>query len=297
MSAFKNEERVFQQDLNSDAEKPGMIFFIRLLMEEKCEMPDKQLMSEIMNKHLGDTDCFSYSDETAGFAAKKYKIHFSKDNAEAYPMLMITGCSKIKKPILDDFEISQLWDCPNGAEILDNCTYSVNATDMLAAGLDASDRAEMLVDYIEALVEMFPSCKAVIFETSKKMFTRENIVNCTVPKKHRFIYYAVNVRFFNIQGGRDKLVDTLGMSTLFMPDLQYHFHDMEPDAIVNHAFNMLTYIFEKNNPIKPNDNIDGVKDGKMSMEVQWKVRYENSLIQPSREVIDVNMGEYAAGNR
>jgi len=27
------------------------------------------------------------------------------------------------------------------------------------------------------------------------------------------------------------------------------------------------------------------------------VQYESSLIQPVREVIDINMGEYASGNR
>ena len=31
------------------------------------------------------------------------------------------------------------------------------------------------------------------------------------------------------------LIDTVGMSTLFLPDLQYHFHGMDPNWEVNHA--------------------------------------------------------------
>ena len=54
------------------------------------------------------------------------------------------------------------------------------------------------------------------------MLTRDRIVNCNVPFESRFIFYAVNVRFFNIQGTNDMMVDTLGMNTLFLPDLQYH---------------------------------------------------------------------------
>lgn len=158
-------------------------------------------------------------------------------------------------------------------------------------------KGEMLVDYIEALVEIFPTCKAVVFETSKKMLTREKIVICQIPKENRFIYYAVNVRFFNIQGTDDMMVDTIGMSTLFLPDLQYHFHGMDPNSVVNHAYNVLSYIYDEANPIKPNDYIDGIKDGQMSTEVQWNVQYENSLIQLVREVLDVNMGEYASGKR
>ena len=45
------------------------------------------------------------------------------------------------------------------------------------------------------------------------------------------------VHFFTIQGGEDMLVDTLGMSLLFLPDLQYHFYGLDPNLMVNHAYN------------------------------------------------------------
>ena len=93
------------------------------------------------------------------------------------------------------------------------------------------------------------------------------------------------------------MVDTLGMNTLFLPDLQYHFHGMNPNDVVNHAYNVLSYIYDYNNPIESGERIDGIKDGKMSMDVQWKVQYEDALIQPVREVLDINMGEYASGTR
>ncbi|WP_278606929.1 hypothetical protein [Veillonella parvula] len=35
----------------------------------------------------------------------------------------------------------------------------------------------------------------------------------------------------------------------------------------------------------------------MNQDIQWKVQYEDSLIQPVREVLDINMGEYASGTR
>ena len=222
---------------------------------------------------------------------------FEKDNKDAPPMLMLTNCFEIPNPILNDLERTQTWDCANSAEILEKCKYQVLANDMLAACLPYKDRADLLVDYIEALVEMFPTCKAVVFDNSKKMFTREAILNCSVPKEQRFIYYAVNARFFNIQGTEDRMVDTLGMSTLFLPDLQYHFHGLNPDDVVNHAYNLLLYIYDNDNPIKPGDHVDGLKDGMMSRDVQWNVQYENSLIQPIREVIDINTGEYASGKR
>jgi len=93
------------------------------------------------------------------------------------------------------------------------------------------------------------------------------------------------------------LIDTVGMSTLFLPDLQYHFHDMDPNWVVNHAYNVASYILEHDNPIQDGETIDGVADGRMCREIQWKCQYEDALIQPPRGVLDIHMGEYAAGGR
>ena len=53
----------------------------------------------------------------------------------------------------------------------------------------------------------------------------------------------------------------------------------------------------KSTLISDDETIDGIADGSMSHNVQWKCRYEDSLIQPSRVVLDINMGNLAAGNR
>lgn len=291
----QQEENVFNQDL-SQKEKPGYVFIMTLFMKEKCPMPDKEKMTAVLQKHLGDVDCSTYSENAAGFAANNYKVEFEQG---AIPVqLMVTGCSERPKKPLDELTVSQMWDCQEDRErILSECQYQVIATDMMAAGLNYRERAVMLMDYLEALIELYPTCEAVYFFTSGKMFTAERIRNHNIPRDRRFLYFAVNVRFFNIQGTEDKMVDTLGMSTLFLPDLQYHFHGMNPDWVVNHAYNMLSYIYDNENPIKDNDSIDGIEDGNMSRDIMWKCHYEDALIQPARGVIDIYMNEYAAGNR
>lgn len=290
----RKEEKVLRQDLNQKEEN-NSVFIMHLFMKEHCEMPDKNFMTSIMEKHLGNVECFCHDEKTAGFAANKYQIEFK--DATASPMLMVMGCHETKDYQIDELTRSQMWDCPNSQVILDDCKYQIVAVDMMANGMEYRQRADMLMDYMEALVEMYPTAEAIQFQTSGKMFTREQILNKQIPKEDRFIYFAVNVRFFNIQNSSDKIVDTLGMNILGLPDLQYHFHDLDPNAVVNHAYNIASYIFENENPIKQGDLIDGVEDGKISMNVQWKCHYEQSLIQPVREVVDIYMNEYAAGKR
>ncbi len=111
------------------------------------------------------------------------------------------------------------------------------------------------------------------------------------------IRYAVNARFFNIQGTNDSIVDTLGLSLLYIEDLQYHFHSMDPNWVVERAYNMASYLLNNNNPMKNGDTIDGIQDGRIVHDIQWSCQYEEALIKPARSVIDICMAKYAAGSR
>ncbi|MDU2116986.1 MAG: DUF4261 domain-containing protein [Veillonella sp.] len=263
--------QVFKQDLTDTSVRPGGIFFVELLMPKQCDMPDRDTMIEIFTKHLGPVDCFDHRRESAGFAPQNYKVHYEDTDADISPTIMVTDCEKIDKPVLDDFERSQVWDCPNVDELLTECQYRVFATDMLASGLEAKERADMLVKYVDALLELYPSCKAVVFGPSRKFLSRESIENHSDKAVTRF--------------------------TLFLPDLQYHFHGVDPNHVVFHAYNVLNYIFEHDNIIGDGGTIAGLQNGEMNQDIQWKVQYEDSLIQPVREVLDINMGEYASGTR
>ena len=274
----------------------GNVFAFHLLMDEMCDMSNEEFIQNIMDKHLGGTEHFNYNDESVSYVPKEYNISLD-DGKVISPQLMFTKCLNIEEPLMTDLEKTQLWNCKEGLDILEECKYEVIATDILGSILDYKQRANMLVNYVLALLEIFPNCKAVLFDNSKKMLTRDQIVNCNLVYESRFIYYAVNIRYFNIQGTNDMIVDSIGMNTLGLPDLQYHFHDLDPNLIINHALFVLSYIYDNNNPIKANDFIDGIKNGEISMDVSWKVDYEESLLEPYREVIDVNTNEFASGNR
>lgn len=72
---------------------------------------------------------------------------------------------------------------------------------------------------------------------------------------------------------------------------------MNPNDIVNYAYVILYYIYDNNNPIKDGNTIVGLSNGVMNTEIMWKLQYESSLIQPLREVVDINTLEFAAGSR
>lgn len=285
---------MLNQDLKIN-NQPSTIFMMHLLMKDASLMPDKTIMSEVLGKHIGAIDCFCHNQDIAGFVANNYTSEFK--DAAVPPQLMITGCTSFDEFTIDELRRSQMWDCQDDKDqILSDCKFQVIATDMLGAALPYQDRANLLMDYMEALVELYPTCEAIYFETSGKLFTVDAIKQHQVPHEHRFLYFAVNVRLFNIQNSDSHVIDTLGMSTLYLPDLQYHFHGIDPNLVVNHAYQMITYIFMNDNPIKDNDTIDGIIHEHISLK-QWRCHYEDSLIQPMREVLDIDMDEFASGER
>lgn len=295
MGLFSKVADKFVKKEKDEYKESNTVFIVHLFMKEKCPMPDKEYMAAIMEKHLGEIENVSYNEENAIFAPKKYTVEFK--DGKMPPQLLVAQCSEVKNFHIDDIARSQMWDCPESEQILQECKYHVIAADFLGNVLEYKDRAEMIMDFTEALVEMFPECEAVLFQNSYKMFTRDKVLNHQIPKDNRFVYFAVNARFFRVRGTDEMVVDTVGMGLMGLPDVQYHFKDFEPNLVANHAYNIASYIYDNNCPINSGDVIDGIKDGKISQEVAWKCQFENSMIGPERTLLDICMGEFAAGDR
>ncbi len=57
----------------------------------------------------------------------------------------------------------------------------------------------------------------------------------------------LNVRFYNISNGAvpgEALVDTVGLSVFGLPDIQCHFHGLDPNRLVRMLYNLGIYVFE-----------------------------------------------------
>ena len=53
--------KAFQQNLDDKkGPQPGGPYLIQMLFKEPVEMPDKEKMTAVMEKHIGSTECFCY---------------------------------------------------------------------------------------------------------------------------------------------------------------------------------------------------------------------------------------------
>lgn len=309
MGLFSNFKKKKQEDIRQDAKenlekfdpaiRPGGVFVMQLLMKERCSAPSAEQMIEVLSKHLGKVEAYGDQGREKGyfsFSARDYQSEFR--DAKVPVQLSILGCEPFQADRIDEMKRSQMWSCLEDRDrILSECKYAVTVNDMLGGGLKAQVRANMLMDYLEALLELYPACEAVYSINSGKLVLADTIRSGEVKGLDRYIQFCVNARFFNINGTNDHVVDTLGLSLLYIEDLQYHFHDMDPNWVVGHAYSMASYILSNDCPIRNGDTIDGIADGRIVPDIQWKCCFEDALIEPKRSVLDVCMGEYAAGGR
>ena len=283
-------DNVLKQNMEEESPHTA-IYMMWLLFKEKCEMPSAKLFKEKLQEKLGGIDTVSEEGEVYNYALLSHLVTY-ENGTKAPANIMITRCNEVKKPHGDNITRSQFWSCENGVELLDSCKYQVLISDFMAAGLPAQQRATMLADVLEVALELFPSCDAVYSAPSGKLLTADAARQNPYEGILRYMWFGVNARFFNVEGKEDKVVDTLGLYALGLPDVQYHFHDLDVNRLVNHAYNLAIYQFQNDAPIKSGDTVDDI-EGKE----RWKCQYESALIQPKRILLDVETGKNASGNR
>lgn len=287
-------ERVLQQNLDEKSEFQRL-FQMYLLFEEKVERPNAETVRNALESRCGKTDTVSPDDVLSSFAVEAYKVAYQEGELPA--QVMMADVTPFKQETITDLERTQFWTMPDAEDVLQECHYKLLISDFMAAGLDYKSRSSLLADWLEAAVSLFPTCKAIWIPSSGKLLYPAEITDNPFEGAARFLQFGMNIRYFTIHGTEDSLIDSLGLFALGLPDVQYHFHTLDPNEVSQHAFNVAAYLFEAEVPVSDGETIAGLLDGEMAPDVQWPCRFEMALIQPSREVMDVCPGEYAAGGR
>ncbi len=183
-------------------------------------------------------------------------------------------------------DASQTWDWPEAEEAVGRCSASVLVTEMLVEGWSAQDRVSALTRALTCLCQQTKAV-AVHWPHSQRICDPELLEVDDLTG-------IVNVRFFGVSGDEDAMVlDTLGLHLFGLPDLQCHFRGREPGEIAALLYATAVYVFDEGDVIRDGNTISG--DDPDERYVCWR---ETSLLEPSRPVLDVDLGPpYAAGAR
>ena len=282
------------------------IMMVQLLFKNKPKSPKTEELRSTFEKYMGDLGEIPYAEtskESTGdmfmFPLLKHKVIF-EDKPDGVPVIASFLSSDEGTGIdVDDMKRSQFWDVPNGNDIVDECKNTILLNTMLGAALPYREQAEIMLAQIDAAIDCYPECIGIYVHQSGKLITPDMFKEQrNAGLSERFINLFVNVRFFNLADTDEMIVDSLGFYVFGGADVQVHFKGLDPNHVVNYVYNIASYQFDNDFPIKSGETIDSLDEyGKMQMTPRWEVQYEDAIVPPLRTVLDVNCGKYAGGNR
>jgi len=201
------------------------------------------------------------------------------------------------KPVkLDAFEsaLQQSWSFADARQVVSRARSAVLVTDLMSSGLEYHERLELFHNVLLGVLSVI-SCLAIHWQPSRHIINPNEFVSAANGDPAQLFFAgAVNVRLFNIANSPGEVVmDTLGLGALGLPDLQCHFHTLDEQSVATLLYNTAWYIFQHGDVIQDENTIEGLPSG-----AKWQCRHEEALVEPEREVLDINPGpRYAAGTR
>lgn len=185
-----------------------------------------------------------------------------------------------------EIDFSQSWFFPDAAATAARVQATMLVGQMMAAANPLEQRIEAFTTVLTAVLAVTDPI-AVWSPNTQQLVQPEYV-------RQQPLEALINVRMFNISNDPGvQVMDTLGLHVFGLPDVQCHFRDIDPNRLGPLLFNTAAYLTERGDIIEDGQTIPGVEGTEF-----WHCQHEESLVDPKREVLDVDPGEpFAAGRR
>lgn len=249
----------------------------------------KSRAAVILENELDSSDPHT-TDKTFLILHKAHSVQYTDGKLPAQTAILSRDDGS--DPAAYEAEIQQSWGCENAEELLSGSVATQLVTELMARQLPPPDRVALFHGVLRALIEVSEPF-ALLFKHSQQVVApADYLAACDEDPIYR--PGSLNVRFFNISNSDgDMIMDIRGLEEVGLHDLQCHFRDLEPNAVARVLHNTALYIFDNGPVIESGQTVAGIDP-----DSKWSCQFEESLLEPKREVLDLNPGSpHAAGNR
>jgi Domain of unknown function (DUF4261) len=183
-------------------------------------------------------------------------------------------------------DVSQTWDWEGAEAAVARCWCSVLVTEMFSDDRTPQQRWDAMSGVVAELIGLTHPT-VVSWPQSQRVGDPNQFAAGDLDG-------LINVRYFSIANDPGAMVmDTLGLHVFGIPDVQCHFRDREPAEIATMLFSTAAYLFRSGDVIADGNTISGPQADERLVCFR-----EPALLEPKRQVIDVDLGDpYAAGKR
>jgi hypothetical protein len=236
------------------------------------------------------------SAESALLFLEDYPVSFKDGSVPAQLFLCSANSRQAPAQQLASIEqaLQQSWEFRGASEIYKECSHTFLFANLMSSPLSHQVRRRIIANGLLATLETM-NVDLLHWQPTQQMLAPAAILERYSDPQQLAnpVYGFLNVRFFNISNSDgDMIMDTLGLNALGLTDFQIHFRELDPNAVARLMHNLGAYAFENGDVIGDGHTVEGPNNGR------WKCRHEMSLLEPKRQVLDINPGPaFAAGNR
>ena len=187
--------------------------------------------------------------------------------------------------------LGQTRDWDEARDAVAGCSVQVGVADLFAADLEPRERLALFQSVLLGVIEARRPA-AIHWRPAGKLVDPAALLRASGSVNYDDLpAAAINVRLFSVKNSDgDLLMDTLGLAALTLPDLQIHFHAMDPARVAAHLYALHLHVLKNGDVLDDGSEIEGPKSGQT-----WTCRHAPALVDPPRGVIDLDPGPpYAA---
>jgi hypothetical protein len=257
---------------------------------------DEPALRAALAARLGRVNTARGAEKKSGpwlYFLEDYPVEFANGSVPAQLALFTAELQDPQAASLEQV-LHQSRSFPGARGVFNECRYSLMLTNMMSSPLAHGVRRKIIVNGLLAVLERM-AADLIFWRPTQQMLSPADVCGrYSEPKElANPVFGFLNVRFFNISNSdSDMVMDTLGLNALGLTDFQIHYRELEPDPVARLLYGLGAYAFEKGDVIEDGHTVEGLDGGR------WKCRRETSLVEPHREVLDINPGpRFAAGDR
>lgn len=181
----------------------------------------------------------------------------------------------------------QTWDWPDAEQAISKTKTVIEISDGTPEALARKERLQNFHNVLLSVLEVAKPT-AIHWLPSQRMVDPQRYKE-DLEAGGMLFSSAVNVRMFKIEQSAERIMDTMGLTALGCLDLQSVFVNLEPSQMGLYLYHLAEYVFERGDVIRDGDTVEGMQPTE-----RWRCQKLPSYVPPTRRVINVIPGEFAA---
>lgn len=198
---------------------------------------------------------------------------FQMEDAEG-PAITVVGQPMGMRPMAEiEAAHQQTWGWDGARDTVARCAARVSVIELMGRPMQPHIRLDLLVTVVAALVDELQPL-AIHSVHAQRILQPADVASMRDLA-------CLNVRLFNVADEGDCVMDTLGLATLNLPDLQTRFHKSgDPTRIAVHLYNLATHLIERGDVLRTGDTVEGPDQRGL-----WRCQHEAAWVAPDRDAV------------